>query len=100
MVGFALPQGSRRHAWPHALMVKPPRAFLLPIGEHFGRDHSTVIHAHNLIQRRVTSDSAFCISIEKIERELKAIRANAATDQRVSAGAQCSQLLPTQIRAN
>src|ERR1019366_3843490 len=30
MVGFALPQGSRRHAWPHALMVKPPRAFLLP----------------------------------------------------------------------
>jgi hypothetical protein len=54
-------------------MVKPPRAFLLPIGEHFGRDHSTVIHAHNLIQRRVTSDSAFCISIEKIERELKAM---------------------------
>jgi chromosomal replication initiator protein len=48
------------------------------IGEHFGRDHSTVIHAHNLIQRRVTSDSAFRISIEKIERELKAIRANAA----------------------
>ena len=43
------------------------------IGEHFGRDHSTVIHAHNLIQRRVTSDSAFCISIEKIERELKAM---------------------------
>ena len=47
------------------------------IGEHFGRDHSTVIHAHNLIMRRVTSDSAFRLSIEKIERELKSIRANA-----------------------
>ena len=42
------------------------------IGEHFGRDHSTVIHAHNLIQRRISGDSAFRFSIEKIERELKA----------------------------
>jgi len=41
------------------------------IGEHFGRDHSTVIHAYNLIQRRVSNDSAFRFSIEKIERELK-----------------------------
>ena len=48
------------------------------IGEAFGRDHSTVIHAFNLIQRRVTNDSAFRLSIEKIERELKAFRANAA----------------------
>src|SRR5215475_2523647 len=48
------------------------------IGEAFGRDHSTVIHAFNLIQRRVTNDSAFRLSIEKIERELKALRANAA----------------------
>ncbi|MGO8804217.1 chromosomal replication initiator protein DnaA [Candidatus Binatus sp.] len=48
------------------------------IGEHFGRDHSTVIHAHNLIMRRVTSDPAFRLSIEKIERELKSIRATAA----------------------
>jgi chromosomal replication initiator protein len=48
------------------------------IGEHFGRDHSTVIHAHNLILRRVTSDPAFRLSIEKIERELKSIHANAA----------------------
>jgi chromosomal replication initiator protein len=47
------------------------------IGEHFGRDHSTVIHAHNLILRRVTSDAAFRISIEKIERELKSNRAAA-----------------------
>ena len=29
------------------------------IGEHFGRDHSTVIHAYNLIMRRVSNDSAF-----------------------------------------
>ncbi len=48
------------------------------IGEHFGRDHSTVIHAFNLVERRVTSDSAFRLSIEKIQRELKAIHANAA----------------------
>jgi chromosomal replication initiator protein len=48
------------------------------IGEAFGRDHSTVIHAFNLIARRVASDSAFRLSIEKIERELKIIRANAA----------------------
>lgn len=47
------------------------------IGDHFGRDHSTVIHAYNLILRRVSSDSAFRLSIEKIERELKSVR-NAA----------------------
>jgi len=41
------------------------------IGEHFGRDHSTVIHAYNLIARRVGNDSAFRMSIDKIERELK-----------------------------
>ncbi|MGH8011688.1 MAG: chromosomal replication initiator protein DnaA [Candidatus Binataceae bacterium] len=48
------------------------------IGEHFGRDHSTVIHAYNLIQRRIGNDSAFRFSIEKIERELKVAHANAA----------------------
>jgi chromosomal replication initiator protein len=48
------------------------------IGDAFGRDHSTVIHAYNLIARRVANDSAFRLSIEKIERELKTIRANAA----------------------
>src|SRR3984885_11715478 len=47
------------------------------IGESFGRDHSTVIHAFNLINRRITNDSAFRISIEKIERELKSNRAAA-----------------------
>ena len=43
------------------------------IGEHFGRDHSTVIHAFNLIDRRIAHDSAFRFSIEKIERELKRV---------------------------
>jgi len=41
------------------------------IGEHFGRDHSTVIHACNLIERRVNNDSAFRFLIAKIERGLK-----------------------------
>ena len=41
------------------------------IGEQFGRDHSTVIHAYNLIARRVASDTSFRHSFEKIERDLK-----------------------------
>jgi chromosomal replication initiator protein len=41
------------------------------IGEQFGRDHSTVIHAVNLIERRVNNDAAFRLLIEKIERGLK-----------------------------
>jgi chromosomal replication initiator protein len=48
------------------------------IGERFGRDHSTVIHAYNLIARRVSNDSAFRHSIEKIERLLKGVRSEAA----------------------
>jgi chromosomal replication initiator protein len=48
------------------------------IGERFGRDHSTVIHAYNLIARRVGNDSAFRHSIEKIERLLKGVRSEAA----------------------
>ena len=48
------------------------------IGDAFGRDHSTVIHACNLIARRIGNDSAFRFSIEKVERELKATHASAA----------------------
>jgi chromosomal replication initiator protein len=48
------------------------------IGEHFGRDHSTVIHAFNSIERRVNNDSAFRFSIEKIERGLNNAPASAA----------------------
>ena len=43
------------------------------IGESFGRDHSTVIHAYNLIARRVANDSAFRNSIDRIARELKVL---------------------------
>ncbi len=41
------------------------------IGQQFSRDHSTVIHAYNLVARRVSSDSAFRQLMEKIERDLK-----------------------------
>jgi len=37
-----------------------------------------VIHAYNLIQRRISNDSAFRFSIEKIERGLKTTQASAA----------------------
>jgi chromosomal replication initiator protein len=46
------------------------------IGDHFRRDHSTVIHAYNLIARRVGNDSAFRLSIEKVERLLTGNRPN------------------------
>src|SRR5215472_2978799 len=47
------------------------------IGEHFGRDHSTVIHAFNLIERRVNNDAAFRLLLEKIERGLKHVPSSA-----------------------
>jgi chromosomal replication initiator protein len=47
------------------------------IAEHFGRDHSTVIHAVNLIERRVNNDAAFRLLIEKIERGLKQVPTSA-----------------------
>jgi chromosomal replication initiator protein len=40
------------------------------IGAGFGRDHSTVIHACNLIARRVNNDPGFGGLIQKIERQL------------------------------
>jgi chromosomal replication initiator protein len=46
------------------------------IGAHFGRDHTTVIHAFNLIERRVNNDAAFRLSIDKIERGLKNVPAS------------------------
>ncbi len=48
------------------------------IAAGFGRDHSTVIYACNLITQRVSNDSAFRQSTEKIERELKNLRSDAA----------------------
>jgi chromosomal replication initiator protein len=46
------------------------------IGTGFGRDHSTVIHAYNLIAHRVNKDAAFSGLIQKIERQLKIPRSN------------------------
>lgn len=40
------------------------------IGAAFGRDHSTVIHAHNLIAGRVNKDAGFARLIQKLERQL------------------------------
>ena len=41
------------------------------IGERFGRDHSTVIHAHNLIAHRLTDDSPFRDLLDKLAQDLK-----------------------------
>ncbi len=54
------------------------------IGDRFSRDHSTVIHAFNLIARRVANDSAFRHSLEKIERDLKAMHGQLAAPARVT----------------
>ena len=40
------------------------------IGEQFGRDHSTVIHAFNLVEHRVKNDLAFRHFMEEMERGL------------------------------
>jgi len=37
----------------------------------FGRDHSTVIPAYNLVARRIANDSAFDFRSRRFERELK-----------------------------
>src|SRR5207253_10604527 len=41
------------------------------IGERFGRDHSTVMHAHTLIAHRASDDSPFRDLLHKLRRELK-----------------------------
>jgi chromosomal replication initiator protein len=61
------------------------------IGEHFGRDHSTVIHAFNLIERRVNNDSAFRFSIERIERGLKNATASTVPDDTEDYGQSAGQ---------
>jgi len=41
------------------------------IGQKFGgRDHSTVIHAQNAVERRLKTDAALAAAIEKLERTL------------------------------
>jgi len=51
------------------------------IGAHFGRDHSTVIHAFNLIEHRINNDAAFRLWIEKIECGLKNTPASTVPDE-------------------
>jgi chromosomal replication initiator protein len=42
------------------------------IGDRFGgRDHSTVIHAHQVIQNRLRDDAAFRATVERLERLLE-----------------------------
>ena len=40
------------------------------IGRHFNRDHSTVVHAHRLIERRLAREPRFRLLIEKLERQI------------------------------
>ena len=42
------------------------------IGDRFGgRDHSTVIHANHVVERRLEEDAAFRASVERLERLLE-----------------------------
>jgi len=41
------------------------------IGELFGRDHSTVIHATAVTERRLKEDSSFHATVERIERAIR-----------------------------
>ena len=42
------------------------------IGDRFGgRDHSTVIHAAQVIERRLREDPAFRATVERLERLLE-----------------------------
>jgi chromosomal replication initiator protein len=41
------------------------------IGQMFGRDHSTVIHATTVTQRRIKDDPAFHAVVERIERSIR-----------------------------
>jgi chromosomal replication initiator protein len=40
------------------------------IGEHFNRDHSTVIHAYQLIERRMARDAAFRLFIAELKGQI------------------------------
>jgi chromosomal replication initiator protein len=41
------------------------------IGELFGRDHSTVIHANSVTERRIKEDPAFQAIAEQLEQEIR-----------------------------
>jgi chromosomal replication initiator protein len=49
------------------------------IGEHFHRDHSTVIHGYRVIEQRVRGNAAFRRLIERLEGCItRTVRANTA----------------------
>lgn len=41
------------------------------IGEHLGRDHSTVIHAFNLISSRAAREEPFRLTLAKIQKRIE-----------------------------
>ena len=54
------------------LIYKHTRLSLKEIGGHFGgRDHTTVLHARQAIERQMEQDKAFRSMIQDIERHLK-----------------------------
>lgn len=54
------------------LSRKLTAASLPNIGEKFGRDHSTVFHAVEVIERRCESDPTFHLQVENLERLIEA----------------------------
>jgi Bacterial dnaA protein helix-turn-helix len=49
------------------------------IGQYFNRDHSTVIHAYQLIERRTERGAGFRLAIEKLEAQITTAAARGAT---------------------
>jgi chromosomal replication initiator protein len=47
------------------------RASYPQIGDLFGRDHSTVIHATTVVARRIKEDPSFQATVERLERMLR-----------------------------
>jgi chromosomal replication initiator protein len=41
------------------------------IGTLFGRDHSTVMHAFTVTERRMKQDPAFRVTVEQVERAIR-----------------------------
>jgi chromosomal replication initiator protein len=52
------------------LCRKLSRSSFPVIGQHFDRDHSTVIHGCGLIGRRVAGEPAFAAALERLEQQL------------------------------
>ncbi len=44
------------------------------IGQHFNRDHNTVVHAHRLVERRLAREPRFRLLIEKLQQQITGAR--------------------------